>query len=197
MIKQLGTTAPKDDSLLTRRTVLGGLVTAALIPALVTDAVPVQAQGNGSNATAGMSPIGLPMPRGFHTVTLLNDRRLLVAGGIGPGNRALSSVLIYDIQRETWTEVASMRMARFQHAALLLDDGRVLVTGGLNRPGSPMQGAEIYSPHSDSWSSATSLLMARYGHTLSLLDDGSVLVAGGVQTGPISSIEIYLIDRKN
>jgi hypothetical protein len=197
MDKQLGTGSPRDDGRVTRRTVLGGLVTIALTPALITGVVSAKAEGHGGNLSAGMVPIGLPMPRAFHTVTALHDRRLLVAGGIGPGNRALFSVLIYDIEREIWTEAGSMNMARYQHAALRLADGRVLVTGGLNRTASPMFGAEIYSPRSNSWSAAPSLIMARYGHTLSALEDGRVLVAGGVLAGPLSSMEIYSTGKED
>src|SRR5438046_2682192 len=132
MDKQPGTGSLRDDGLVTRRTVLGGMVTAAWIPALLTGASSAQADGgNGGNASAGMSPVGIPMPRGFHTVTSLHDRQLLIAGGIGPGNRPLSSVLLYDIEHETWTEATSMNMARYQHAAVRLADGRVLVAGGL------------------------------------------------------------------
>jgi hypothetical protein len=193
MYKQLETSSPTDDNLVSRRTVLGGLVTAALVPTLITGAPLAQADGKGGAADAGMTTVGLPMPRGFHAITELHDRRLLVTGGIGPGNRALSSVLLYDINREIWIEAASMNMARYQHAAVRLPDGRVLVAGGLNRPGSPMQGAEIYSPHTNSWSTAPALLMARYGHTLTALEGGTILVAGGVMTGLLSSIETYSI----
>lgn len=191
MDNQLVTGSLGDDGLVTRRAVLGGLVTVALTPTLIAGAVSAQADGHGRNAGVVMSPIGLPMPRAFHTVTALHDRRLLVAGGLGPGDRSMSSVLIYDIEREIWTDAASMNMARYQHAAIRLADGRVLVTGGLNRPANPMFGAEIYSPRSNTWSAAPALLMARYGHTLSALEDGRVLVAGGILAGPLSSMEIY------
>src|SRR5690349_2606865 len=107
MEKQFKAVSSLNRGCLTRRTVLGGMVTAALTPVLIGGAVPAQADGQANLLDPVMSPVGIPMPRGFHTITALHDGRLLIAGGIGPGNRALSSALIFEPGRAEWTEVAS------------------------------------------------------------------------------------------
>jgi N-acetylneuraminic acid mutarotase len=137
------------------------------------------------------------MARAFHTVTALPNGCLLVAGGVGAGNRALSSVQIYNPQSDAWTNAAAMNTARFQHAATLLPDGRVLVTGGLHRSSNPLSGGEIYTCDSDTWSPAPAMSMARYGHTLTTQPDGHVAVMGGCSTGPVSSMEIYTAIAEN
>jgi hypothetical protein len=187
MPEQNETDSQLEIGLVTRRTVLAGLMTAALTPVLIEGAAPALADGaHGSSAAPG----SMLMPRGFHTVTELHGGKLLVAGGLGPGNRSLSSVTIYDPARDAWQEAASMAMPRFQHAAVLLWDGRVLVTGGLNRNTYPLHGAEIYDPGTDSWSSTEPMIMPRYGHTMSLLSSRQVLVMGGIHGASMASIEI-------
>jgi hypothetical protein len=194
MRKQFGKNSPQDEGLVTRRTVLGGMVTVALASTMVVESESAQADRPSDLSDPIMSPVGIPMPRGFHTITALHDGRLLVVGGIGPSNRSLSSVLIFDPSRGTWKEAGSLNMARYQHAALLLADGRVMVTGGLNRPGIAIHTVEIYSSSDNSWSLGPPLEMARYGHAMSAMHGKKVLVAGGFLSGPLASIEIYAAD---
>ena len=108
-----------------------------------------------------------------HTATQLDDGRVLVAGGVGPGGNITASAEIYDPATDSWSAAASLGTERAQHTATLLDNGRVLVAGG------GVASAEIYNPATNSWSATGSLAASRFAHTATLLDDGRVLVAGG------------------
>ena len=65
--------------------------------------------------------------RGTHTATLLNDGRLLIAGGDDGSGRLeaiTDSAELYDPTNGRWEPVEVLGRQRTQHAALLLNDGR-------------------------------------------------------------------------
>ncbi len=64
-----------------------------------------------------------------HSVTLLGDGRVLVAGGGGSGG-ATNTAELHDPATGTWTATGNMLQTRKDHTATLLPDGRVLVAGG-------------------------------------------------------------------
>ncbi|MDC0678373.1 Kelch repeat-containing protein [Sorangium atrum] len=135
-------------------------------------------------------------PRFFHTATLLQDGRVLVAGGDKPGGAGGVLVEVYDPVVDTWTARAPMNVARQNHSATLLQDGRVLVAGGADGypPESPdhhLTSAETYDPATDTWTPVASMRWARMRHTATLLPDGRVLVAGSWGTESGKTVEIY------
>ncbi|HUP68811.1 MAG TPA: kelch repeat-containing protein [Acidimicrobiales bacterium] len=141
-----------------------------------------------------------------HTATLLEDGRVLVAGGIrdeggrGQAERNYASAEIFDPVTEQWTFTEALREARNLHTASRLADGRVLVVGGIGTPlidlAHPLSSAEIYDPESQRWSSGGTLSIARTSHTATTLANSDVLVVGGVGGGKggLVSAELYDAD---
>ena len=128
-----------------------------------------------------------------HTMTLLGNGTVLVAGGRNNAGQALATAEIYDPLAGTWMATGSMATARYGHTATLLNDGRVLVVGGQDKPGNATSTAEIYDPASGSWTATSNMIFARTFQTATLLGNGKVLVAGG-RNGRghvISRSEIY------
>jgi N-acetylneuraminic acid mutarotase len=137
----------------------------------------------------------LPSARFEHSATLLNDGRVLVAGGSDASGSFLASVEIYDPVARTWNAGASMANPRALHSATLLADGRVLVTGGVDASG-VLNAPEVYDPTADSWTSAGTMSSPRVFHSAALLPNGQVLIAGGqagvqAQAGALGSAERY------
>ena len=67
-----------------------------------------------------------------HTATLLQNGKVLVAGGDGRSAiRPTPSAELYDPARGTWAATNSLHIARSLHTATLLQDGNVLVAAGL------------------------------------------------------------------
>ena len=144
--------------------------------------------------------LGPPMneARAGHSVTLLADGRVLVAGGdaltdVAESGGALATAEVFDPVTETWTPTGSMNTARTWHTAVLLTSGRVLVAGGCagwtydpvtNRAGCLITpSAELFDPVNGAWTPTGDMEFARMGPlggTLggALLPDGRVLVAG-------------------
>ncbi|WP_159397394.1 hypothetical protein [Sorangium cellulosum] len=143
-------------------------------------------------------------PRAEHTATLLDDGRVLIAGGFLGENigftcnpaystTPLGSAEVYDPATGAFLAAAPMAAARGDHTATRLADGRVLVVGGEAEGPS----AEIYDPALDAWRAASSPSVSRARRTATLLDDGRVLLAGGLVAGgaaesaATASTEIY------
>ena len=70
-----------------------------------------------------------------HTATLLDDGRVLIAGGYwsdGRQGRALASAEMYDPASATFAPIGPIGIPRQEHVATRLADGRVLIVGGID-----------------------------------------------------------------
>src|SRR4029077_15786213 len=155
----------------------------ASIPSLPAVDAPFTFNNTGSLITA----------RFIHTATLLNNGKVLVAGGTPDFNTPLRSAELYDSASGTWTATGSLNTARFFHTATLLPNGKVLVAGGPPDGLNGLKSAELYDPASGMWTATGDLNTARSAHTATLLPNGKVLVAGGQGTGGgfLTSAELY------
>lgn len=149
---------------------------------------------------AALAPLGTP--RAQHTATLLNNGKVLIAGGSQAGvMSSMNSVELYDPVANAFTAAASMSGERRSHTATLLGDGRVLVAGGyVGMLSYALNTVEIYDPATNTWTAAASFSTPRGNHTATLLSNGKVLIAGGAasdltgeptNTSALSTAEIY------
>ncbi|HEX2569156.1 MAG TPA: kelch repeat-containing protein [Polyangia bacterium] len=132
--------------------------------------------------------------RALHTATLLDDGRVLIAGGEQEGTASLDAIEVYDVTSGAFSAAGAMTTPRQGHSATLLRDGRILIAGGYDGVHQRYpNGAELYDPKTGTSTSTGQLNAARQLHTATLLADGRVLVTGGVTnyTGALSSAEIY------
>lgn len=89
-----------------------------------------------STALASDSPAGSvspasPMlePRSGHTATLLQDGKVLIAGGMRRNQDFYSSAELFDPATGKFQATGAMSVARVGHAAVLLRSGKVLIGG--------------------------------------------------------------------
>jgi N-acetylneuraminic acid mutarotase len=120
--------------------------------------------------------------RGGHTATLLDNGKLLVAGGYN--GVYLASAELYDPATGSWTATGLLSLAREGHTATLLNNGKVFVAGGFDGnggyPGVFLTNAQLYDPATGSWADTYGTLnQGRAGHTATRLLDGKVLIANG------------------
>jgi Kelch motif protein len=129
-----------------------------------------------------------------HSATLLQDGRVLVAGGFADGeaNDVRASAELYDPKSGTWSRTGDMLQARAGHVAVLLTDGTVLVAAGGSSPVDSLDTAELFDPRTGSWSPTGKLRAPLTGGSATLLLDGRVLLAGGEVDGDAQvTAEIY------
>ena len=134
--------------------------------------------------------------REFHTSTLLNNGKVLVAGG----NRfsgyptwlpVTSTAELYDPAGHVFSNTGSMQVARARHTATILGDGRVLIVGGSTNIDA-FASTEIYDPVAGTFTIAASMTTQRAGHTATLLPSGKVLIVGGENANvALASAELY------
>jgi hypothetical protein len=140
----------------------------------------------------------LPLQVGAgHSLTLLADGRVLIAGGSVddatgaalPGDK----LILFRPSDQSFTlSAATLSHPRSAHTATRLADGRVLFLGGSDDLGAARNTGDLYDPVSDSLVAIAPMAVPRVGHTATLLADGRVFVAGGITAingaDPIASI---------
>jgi hypothetical protein len=132
-----------------------------------------------------------------HTATLLNNGKVLLAGGTN-GN-SVSDAELFDPTTRIFSETGSMSFPRAQHTATLLNDGTVLVAGGFSffpAPGGGFPNVDIFDPATNTFTIADPLEIGRFLHTATRLNNGQVLITGGQSSITIpevfvSSAELY------
>jgi len=130
--------------------------------------------------------------RSGHSATLLNNGKVLVAGGKNSAS-LFASASLYDIAQGTFTQTdEAMTVKRYRHTATLLENGQVLMAGGQNSE-SVNDTAELYDPKIDTFAAtAGTMTTPRDAHTATRLRDGKVLLAGGLNGDVVSdTAEFY------
>jgi len=133
--------------------------------------------------------------RAAHTATLLDNGKVLIAGGFVGDGEGLSSVELFDPKSGTFASAGNMSAARASHTATLLRNGKVLIAGGYNVD--YLGSAELFDPATNRFTSVGKMVTARSDHKAILLNDGKVLLAGGVGKGWTFLSEAELFDPKS
>lgn len=124
--------------------------------------------------------------RWHHTATLLNDGRVLIAGGY-VGLCSTASAELFDPATGTFSSTLLLSERAF-HTATLLKSEEVLMVGGSNgcRPDSyddppwdPLF-VELFEPGFKRFQAAGNMSTTRIGHAAIRLADGKVLFLGGI-----------------
>src|SRR5258705_3564021 len=119
--------------------------------------------------------------RPLHTATLLDDGRVLIAGGVGGDPQAPVNTEIYDPATGLFSPAGDLHVARANAAATALTDGRVLLTGGVAPDGNfsvGIQVTELFVPGLG-WVLGPPLQPSWTDSTTTLLGNGKVLIFGG------------------
>lgn len=175
-------------------------VTAAITGSSIAIAVSAGASTHGFHATGDMGT-----ERAAHTATLLQNGKVLIAGGFNDTD-ILATAELFDPSTGTFTPTGAMTTARFAHTATLLANGKVLITGGSPSLGDlathdsrlatlraknevlaagasdntdDLATAELFDPATGTFTATGAMSQPRSEHTATLLANGKVLVVGG------------------
>lgn len=151
----------------------------------------------------------MSVARFWHTVTALQDGRVLVAGGVDGYGNYQSTAELFDPTTGKFGAPIPMTGPRAYHAAVLLPSGKVMLIGGSD--GSiPLASADLFDPTTNVFVRITGSMHAprAVGILAVLLTDGlRVLIAGGGDSVPIpfydprngtclASAEVYTISTQ-
>jgi hypothetical protein len=140
----------------------------------------------------------MTVDRYAHTMTLLNNGKVLIAGGESCTSSTTCSALqtaeLYDPVSGTFSATGSLNAARFNAAAVALTSGQVLIAGGFDGTNFPAN-AELFDPVAGTFTATGALNTPRALATATLLDNGSVVIAGGstcsLTNCPTATAELY------
>jgi WD40 repeat protein len=178
---------PPGISLATDGTLTGTPTATGSFPITVRVSDSLDRSATPQNVTIGIAAHGfkatgaMATGRASHTATLLQDGRVLVAGGLAQILFAdftyyvyTATAELYDPNAGTFSTTGSMGSAHHCHTATLLTNGQVLITDGTDAS------SELFDPASGTFSPTGSIGTARgCSYTATLLPNGKVLVAGG------------------
>ena len=163
------------------RTALGGFRTGGN---KVYDSSELYDPATGTWSTTG----SMTHKRSTHTVTLLQDGRVLAVGTKGKK----TTPEVFDSSADAWSLTGEMIASRGEHTATLLGDGTVLVTGGRTATLQYLRAAEVYDPATNAWTETATMADERAFHTSTLLESGKVLVVGSdVTLTLLDTAELY------
>jgi len=145
------------------------------------------------------------------TATLLNNGRVLIAGGgTTAGANGTNSAVLYNPITRTYSATGNLfASGRRDHTAHILTDGRVLLVGGFDDTGNPLDSLETYDPSLGTFlqfqitgGTNNGMVSPRALHTSTVLPNGTLLVAGGCGTAACadavrSSSEIIDVSTTN
>jgi hypothetical protein len=127
-----------------------------------------------------------------HTVTLLPNGKVLLAGGTGPDGLVLNSAELFDPVTLSATGLNGLlSTARTEHTATLLPQTETLLIAGQDRFG-PLFSTEMFNPSSQTFRVLSpNVQVLRSGHTATLLLDGRVVITGGQSSGALGWAEAF------
>lgn len=130
-------------------------------------------------------------PRASGTATLLDDGRVLLAGGYpGEGRPPTASAEVYDPQTHSFSPVGDLTTPVADHSATLLPDGQVLLAGGFDASGSALASTQLFDPTTDRFLPGPPLPRPRADHVAVLAGSDLVLLGGTVTGDALSSTEV-------
>ena len=118
------------------------------------------------------------IPRFGHSLTVLQDGRVLAVGGISGGS-FIGSAEVFDPSTGLWTSAGSSSSTRYFHTATLLPDGQVLVVGGRQAFGGVSNVVELFDPNTLSFTVTDNAIGAAESHAAVRLASGDVAVLHG------------------
>ena len=138
--------------------------------------LPVFACGGSDEENTGP----LHYPRYDHTATLLQDGKVLLAGGLDPAGVGIGNGEVYNPSTDSWSLTGMMSAARGNYDTTLLADGRVLAVAGKSRELGNIGSIEAYDLATNKWNWLAADGLTRRAHQVTLLPNDLVLISGGV-----------------
>eukprot|EP00040_Diaphanoeca_grandis_P031452 m.188255 g.188255 ORF g.188255 m.188255 type:complete len:416 (-) comp32335_c1_seq1:94-1341(-) len=150
------------------------------------------------DALAWKSAASMTLARADFGIATIPNGNVVIAGGYewhtDTALRITKVASMYDPGRNSWVDIAPMKIARARLSLTVMLNGDVLAVGGVSTllvdgPVASLDSTEVYRFASAAWSPSTTMLDTRSSFGLVTLANGSIIVAGGL--GGTSSASTY------
>ena len=134
----------------------------------------------------------MPEPRQFHSMQIFDDS-LLIVGGTTTGRRQdrLSSVVLYDIKKNEWKQLAPLPYEVSQMATVRWGDN-IVVIGGVDKHNKTLDTVIIYNVKTEQYHMLPAMRCKR-GRCTAVVIGNNIVVLGGVdeQVRDLKSVEVF------
>ena len=145
-----------------------------------------------TTGTFSAGPV-MSVARILHTATLLDNGKVLIAGGEDERGFAVSRAELFEPATGIFGLTGALAYPCYRQTATRLADGNALLAGGIDSTGYATDRAELYDPKTGKWTEVGKMSTQRKFHTATLLPNGDVLIAGGEDNWghSLDSAELY------
>ena len=138
----------------------------------------------------------MPEPRLFHSMQLLDDSLLIVGGRTTFRSQDnLSSVVLYDIKKNEWKQLAPLPY-EVSHMATVRWGDNIVVIGGADKHGKALDTVIIYNVKTEQHHMLPAMTCKRWACTAVVIDS-NIVVLGGVNElrQTMKSVEVFNFER--
>ena len=124
----------------------------------------------------------LPNPRHHMGVAVLGEQIYILGGQHGHDGPLIpqSDVHRYDPVAKTWTQLASIPLARNHITnSTVVYGGRIIIFGGQVKHNVPVDNVDVYNPTTNTWGALTPLPMARHSAVAGVINGVFYFSTGG------------------
>ncbi len=139
----------------------------------------------------------MPQTRWLHCAVLF-DGKIVILGGrkAGAWKTNLKTVLLYDITKNEWKELAPLPYPACEMAAVKWGDDNVIIIGGANINGEPINKALIYNVKTQTSTALPDIKYKRKGCVPAVVRDTVIVMGGRDKEGNfLKTVESFRFDR--
>lgn len=138
-------------------------------------------------------PNGVLVPE----ITVLNDGRIWLSGGVGKNNTYSRETWFFDPKSKQLSKGPELKSESIKHACLVLKNGKVLISGGSTARPQEIGLIQILDPQKNQIQTLGNLVFWRYEHSMVELAPGVVAITGGAtRNGDQDEVEIFDMNKK-
>ena len=138
----------------------------------------------------------MPEPRLFHSMQLLDDSLLIVGGRTTFRSQDnLSSVVLYDIKKNEWKQLAPLPYKVSEMATVRWGDN-IVVIGGVNKHGKALDTVIIYNVKTEQHHMLPAMRSKRRGCSAVVIGNNIVVLGGEDERGQyLKAVEVFNFER--
>ena len=141
----------------------------------------------------------MPQSRFRHCVAMFGDKILILGGSVSSGcKRSLASVMLYDITKNEFQELAPLPYPVCEMTMVKWDDDSAIIAGGIDNNDQALNKVLMYNIKTQSSSMLPDMKYKRRGCVAAVVRDTVIVMGGKDERGnKLKSVECFNFDRNS